>query len=215
MNRREFLKSLAAIGASLPINAEVIATVPTAEIDHAWAILHKTPYVFYVKPWYTLSVSQEESYFRTRGEMYGIDDIPADETELIDFIAENSAIEDQVQYLWESAHSINETKAKDWVTWLQDDNAYLVTSHLSRWLSRWPDESDWEQFNRDGNTGQGEARIFFEREHHLADLFGIVIVDGDHPGSSYYAAELRTDVEEANAIACAEGIPIRFVEDED
>ena len=38
----------------------------------------------------------------------------------------------------------------------------------------------------------------------------IDIVEGEHPGSTYYAAELAMDPEEANAIAAHEGIPLRF-----
>jgi hypothetical protein len=57
--------------------------------------------------------------------------------------------------------------------------------------------------------------MFFESEPAIAREFSIVIVDGDHPGSSYYAAELRTDIDEANAIARAQGIPIRFENDDD
>jgi hypothetical protein len=213
MNRRGFLKSLALIGAALPIGAESIALASTTEINQTWTILRKTPVVFYVNSWGTLSASQEEAYYRSRGEMYDIDAIPDDEDALIELVSEHPALQNQVEYLRESAERMGETTVDDWATWLQDDNATLATRHLRMWLNRWPDESDWEQFNRAGNTGQGEARCFFEREQHLASTFGIVIVDGDHPGSSYYAAELRTDVDEANAIARADGIPIRFVED--
>jgi hypothetical protein len=43
------------------------------------------------------------------------------------------------------------------------------------------------------------------------ELLGVNIIEGEHPGSTYYAAEFHGDVEEANAIAAAEGIPVRFV----
>jgi hypothetical protein len=37
------------------------------------------------------------------------------------------------------------------------------------------------------------------------------VIDGEHPGSTYYAAELRVDIEEANRAAEAAGMPVRFV----
>jgi hypothetical protein len=43
------------------------------------------------------------------------------------------------------------------------------------------------------------------------DALGVVIIEGEHPGSSYFAAELRIPVEEANAIAEENGWTIRFV----
>jgi len=39
---------------------------------------------------------------------------------------------------------------------------------------------------------------------------GIVIVEGCHPGSTYYAAELRNDVDNANITARKLGLKYRF-----
>jgi hypothetical protein len=44
---------------------------------------------------------------------------------------------------------------------------------------------------------------------------GVDIVEGEHPGSTYYAAELRGNIDEANRAAEAAGIPVRFVAAED
>ena len=38
-----------------------------------------------------------------------------------------------------------------------------------------------------------------------------VIVEGEHPGSTYYAAELRGDIDVANRAAEAAGLRVRFV----
>jgi len=43
------------------------------------------------------------------------------------------------------------------------------------------------------------------------DALGIDLVEAVHPGSSYYAAELRDDIDETNRAAKATGIPVRFV----
>ena len=44
----------------------------------------------------------------------------------------------------------------------------------------------------------------------LCDALGVVIVEGDRPGSSYFAAELRNELADANAAAQRLGLPFRF-----
>ena len=45
----------------------------------------------------------------------------------------------------------------------------------------------------------------------VIELLGIELVEGEYPGSSYYAAELSIPAEQANAIAEQNNVPIRFV----
>jgi hypothetical protein len=42
-------------------------------------------------------------------------------------------------------------------------------------------------------------------------LLGVEVIEGEHPGSTYYAADLRIGIEEANAAAEAARIPARFI----
>ncbi len=216
MNRREFLRSLVAIGASVAVPTDTLASASETQINTAWDVLKRTPYVFYVNSWVgTLSASRQETFYRTRGEMYELEDMPGDAEALIQLADEHPPVENHISYLHEVAIGEDGTPAPTWVAWLRSGNAEQVAQDLDVWLRSWPDKSDWENFNRSGQTGQGSARMFFQSEPALAREFGIVIVDGDHPGSSYYAAELRTDIDEANAIARAQGIPIRFENDDD
>ena len=39
---------------------------------------------------------------------------------------------------------------------------------------------------------------------------GVEMIEGAYPGSTYYAAELRGDIDKANSAATAAGIPVRF-----
>ena len=52
--------------------------------------------------------------------------------------------------------------------------------------------------------------FFQEMDGKMLDALGVVIVEGDHPGSTYFAAELRGKMEDANAVAEREGLPFRF-----
>ena len=101
----------------------------------------------------------------------------------------------------------------DWQSWLNDLSGEAVDELIecaNGWLEEDADETDWEVATLRGYTEQGAALSYFRDDFPCSDLFNIVIVEGDHPGSTYYAAELRMSVEDANLIAEAEGLPIRF-----
>lgn len=40
---------------------------------------------------------------------------------------------------------------------------------------------------------------------------GVRVVEGEHPGSSCYAAELRVGIDKANSAARSAGISVRFM----
>lgn len=87
-----------------------------------------------------------------------------------------------------------------------------VVPQIKKWFKQPP---DWI-FEGDSlpelGTAQGAALEFFDMM--AADdreTLGVEVVEGEHPGSSYYAAELRGDIDEANRAAKAAGIPVRFV----
>jgi len=61
------------------------------------------------------------------------------------------------------------------------------------------------------HVGQGQALTFFEQlPHETLDALGVVIVEGDHPGSTYYAAKLTSDMDTANEVASMLELPFRF-----
>lgn len=63
---------------------------------------------------------------------------------------------------------------------------------------------------------QGSALAYFRDSHPtLVPLLGVRVVEGEHPGSSYYAAELRSRIDVANAAALDHGAPPRFVPSSD
>ena len=63
----------------------------------------------------------------------------------------------------------------------------------------------------DPKSSQEEALIFFRNMDAASkNILGVDIVEGDHPGSTYYAAELKSEINKANCDAIAADIPIRF-----
>ena len=219
MNRRQFLQSLAAIGASIAIPLPALSKASSAEIDTAWQALVREPQTFYVSSFGALSSSFGSSNSpSSRLELLNLDYPPAKLTELSNYIESEWQVQSHVEWLFDNAAYDGEVgEATGWSEWLTSGGADVqedVRLAITNWLDGDADGSDWEQADLTGQSGRGQALQFFRDECESCDLFDIVIVEGDHPGSSYYAAELRMDVAEANELAEQNGIPIRFDHDE-
>jgi len=99
---------------------------------------------------------------------------------------------------------------QDWIELEGTDGVEYFKQRVSDWLAEPIDWSQAEWFSLRSGP-QGRALAFFEQQSpELLDAVGVVIVEGDHPGSSYYAAELRIDVDDANIAAKNLGLPFRF-----
>jgi hypothetical protein len=80
-------------------------------------------------------------------------------------------------------------------------------------VEAWLDEpaSDDEQTAQQC-SGVARAKRYFEcLGNKSMDALGVQIIEGDHPGSSYYAAELRQDIDYANEVARDSGLECRFL----
>lgn len=81
---------------------------------------------------------------------------------------------------------------------------------IHRWLNEAVDWDKQECFPRNFGS-QGKVLAFFEdTAADVAEELGIVIIEGDPPGSTYFGAELRNSIEDANATAVRLGLPFRF-----
>lgn len=94
---------------------------------------------------------------------------------------------------------------------------------IDAWFKEKPSD-DWE-IDVDNTeiliplSGQDAAFRFFERDgvigesdaNEIAEALGIVIVEGEFPVSTYYAAELRISVNDANERAKELDLPVLFM----
>ena len=106
-----------------------------------------------------------------------------------------------------------EEGAPGWLAGLDAESFARVIDSVRSWLD---DEPDWisgeEDYFPEPADKQSAALEFFRNQSDdVLDALHIEIVEGEHPGSSYYAAELAIGVDEANRIARQAGIPVRFV----
>jgi len=91
-----------------------------------------------------------------------------------------------------------------------------VFPRLRFWLSEEPDMRFEDDYVDHSIFPQGSAMSYFESlPVEVLRQLGVVIVEGEYPGSSYYAAELRKGIDEANAAAEAGGLELRFVRKDD
>lgn len=216
MNRRNFLKSLAAIEAAISIDPKAIASVPGAQIDTAWTTVLSEPATFFVSSCGALATTPGYGYPHWRREMYqfAVGDTADD---LISLAGTEWRIDSVIRQMYEEAMADDgqDHSDEDWESWLRsadEDTFITVQMAVDKWLDEMGPE-DYEHADLYGYSSRDEALSFFRNVSDTTDLFNIAIVEGDHPGSTYYAAELRMDVAEANALAEAKGIPIRFAHD--
>jgi hypothetical protein len=109
-----------------------------------------------------------------------------------------------------------EEGATDWLLGLSASEFNKnVVPNIEDWFSEPPDWNFEDDYLPQSSTAQGAALIFFgEMDPEEIGLLGVDIVEGEHPGSSYYAAELRGDIDQANRAAVAAGIPVWFKAEE-
>ena len=226
MDRRTFLKTLASLGASiaLPFN---LATASTKEVDAAWQVTTNAWGLFEVNDYGTLSFANFEPP-TTRRDAYwysGASEFDADEIE------QHWSLNERIKDLYRDAlideaendplvgepdlDAIVERVEESWAEWFKaargaDEAA--IEAAIDDWLDEEPDWSnEWEALYKSG-TAQGAAYDHFLREDpDVMDALGIVVIEGDCPGSSYFAAELRESIEYANFQAEKLGAAVRFI----
>jgi len=216
MDRREFLKSLLALGAVSGLPCGVNAEAIDQDIQAAWAEAKANPFTFYVSEFGALSTDAIESYPESRLALFGYNRIGTKD-ELLALAHEVDGVERILDTAFEDEMSEYDGK-KDpwngrmdkWVAVWDDTTVEPLIKSVNNWLEREPDEQDYERATLRGIDGTGGSLSYFRDTFEFCNEFDIVVVEGDCPGSSYYAAELRMDMDEANELAKDMDLPIRF-----
>ena len=231
IDRRSFLAGLLALGATVRLSSPLAASSP-AEIDDAWQDLLENPWILKVSDRTIVdpSVAEPRVWRDVFDDIDGWD--PVSEIEgcppLLSFI--QSRIEEEVAPIAKSLRRHNARAAapsrrlqrlaerlddedEAWKAWLQSGGPG-AEAHVKRLINEWLDDPvDWSQsewFPVDSGS-QGEVyRYFLSMDPDICDELGVVIVEGDHPGSTYFAAELHASLADANRAAAKLGLPFRF-----
>ncbi len=106
-----------------------------------------------------------------------------------------------------------EEGAADWLLGLttREFESQVVTE-IDGWFGEPPDWTFEDDYLPECSTAQGAALEYFrDMTRDELKTLGVEVVEGEHPGSTYYAAELRKGIDEANRAAELGDIPVRFV----
>ena len=220
MDRRTFLKALVSFGASIALPLD-LASASDAEIDTAWAEVATTWDLFEVGEFRTLSYANFEAP-TTRYEAYGFSDTSDVDASMLE---NNSDLSEPIRQLYRDhllaqepvldELKLDERVEEEWLEWCQQASGTDRTNIdwlIDDWLSEAPDPcQEWEHYYKTGDAQGAAYDRFLCEDPELMDALGIVVIEGECPGSSYYAAELHTGVEEANRIAAEHGWTIRFI----
>ena len=222
MDRRTFLKTLSAlVGSALALPGD-LASASDAEVDAAWQQVDGDWQLFKVGPTGTLSDARFNPP-TTRRDAYELYFISAFDN---DDIERTPSLQYHVEALcgeWLDAHpqcagtaAYEAAAADDWKTWantLDAEDRRWLDAGIEAWLDEPPDMClEWDELQFDA-TAQGQAYDYFSNyaDRDMMDALNIVVIEGCCPGSTYYAAELGMDLDEANRLATEQGWPVRFV----
>jgi hypothetical protein len=104
-------------------------------------------------------------------------------------------------------------KDEPWRPLIQAVDSDMELARMKEIIVKWLAEPvDWYEMDwfPERWCGQGAALSFFNETWDVNRELGVRIVEGEHPGSTYYAAELRVPVEDANEAAARLELPFRF-----
>lgn len=129
----------------------------------------------------------------------------------------NKQLVDQLKARLQTLREEPEEGAVDWLLSLgPKDFEERVVPVIEAWFGEPPNWNFEDDYLPDSGTAQGAALEFFrDMTTDELEILGVDIVEGEHPGSTYYAAELRGDIDESNRAAEAADIPVRFVAGKD
>ena len=237
LNRRQFLAGLLSVGATIALPV-ALAQATTTQVNTAWKQLRKDPWYFDVNEFDTI-VDSSVGEPKTRGDVFHIDLTDQCTTESLvseiescwpltsrfqqlaqdelDEVRSSLDEDDSLSYLarkrLERLAKALDDEDDGWAAWVQLEGTKGLPRFkevVEDWLASPIEWSEYDWFPS-GATSQGSAKQFFESlPFETLEALGVVIIEGEHPGSTYFAAELRQPIEDANVAAEELVLPFRF-----
>lgn len=240
LNRRELLAALVGLGATIAFTSP-LSQATDLQIDGVWDALTKDPWYFEVNEqgailesgddepeinsdvYQSISVAylktpqdvidEVNSYEELRSHFV---DLASKELEQVESDLDDEDMEKSQRKALLKLCEVLQDEDEGWCDWVQLAGKKGVPRFrdlIEDWLGEpvnWMATDFWPE----GWSSQGRALSFFrDLDFPTTEALGIQIIEGEHPGSSYYAAELRSDITAANAAATELGLPFRFREE--
>lgn len=215
LNRRQFLQALLGLGAAIALPGP-IAEANDAAIDAAWTDALAKPWYFEVSEFGTI-VEADYVEPRFRSEVWDLwDRQPRTPEHLIAEVEQIAPLVSAFQAYAEERCEIDAALGdpdEGWKLWIRTEGEPGIDrfwDFVDEWLGSKIDVNDYDWFPHDAHAGGRAYKFFLQLDPDLADALAVEIVEGDHPGSDYFAAELRQPIDEANTEAARLGLPFRF-----
>jgi len=169
------------------------------------------------------TISDPVSFEPTNAEVFDLDDYQSIDT-LIETVELCPPLLNHFHQLaWEKKNELAESGSatllhalsdedfgwRNWITAEGEAGLGWFIGQVEAWLDEpaSDDEQTAQQF-----SGVALAKRYFEcLGNKTMDALGVQIIEGEHPGSTYYAAELRQDIDYANQVARDSGLECRFL----
>jgi len=240
LNRRELLLSLVGLGATIAFSSP-LSQANDLQIDGVWDTFIKDPWYFEVNDHGTILESDNDepeinsdvyqsisvAYLTTPQNVVDEVDQYGELQSHFVYLASNELAQVESD-LDDEGLTKSQRKAllklraalqdedegwRDWVLLAGKKGVPRFRDAIEEWLGEpvnWMATDFWPQ----GWSGQGRALSFFrDLDFPTTEALCVQIIEGEHPGSSYYAAELRFEITDANATAAELGLPFRFREE--
>lgn len=236
ITRRAFLAGVASLGLGSLLSVSV-EDASAAEVNRAWNSLASKPIVFEVDEFDTITVAGIKDP-EIRADVYDISTEWIQTMDDLIHVVEgcypltehfrnlSAEVVDDWQYrlLEDDTSCLTKQRLRQqieavedlddgWKQWIRIPEEGKLSDYkkvVDDWLA---DTIDWNEIEWFASSagGQGAAYRFFQAmPYETLEAIGVVIVEGDHPGSSYFAAELRENITKANQTAVDYGWPIIF-----
>lgn len=221
--RRALLRGLLVLPLQNFLPVDALASIRVAGItggstpeqaQQQWQAALASPYWFDVDDG-TLTVAHHDTP-ATRAELYELPpDLASSPQVLLRHASGCLALEAWLDAQWCDAEEAGDASVPPswpaWVAALSVTQWRTLRRQVEEWAQDALDSEDWDYAGLYGCTGQSAALRFFQNlDASLCRALGIRIVEGEHPGSTYYAAELRVSCPDANRRAHELGLPVRF-----
>lgn len=224
MNRRAFLGSLVATGL-LPLTPAVGATLDDL-VEQLDRELAREPLHFLVDTHGELSLADWEPAL-DRFTAYDVapEDLDPREARFADRLWQLDPLRVEVAEFFREQQEAYGQFDMGQDDWDYDEEAVMrlvgasnrptlaaLRKHLLAWFAEdvSSEERDRNDIVRPVDGRQWAFRMFWSDVDGLGEAFDIVVIEGEHPGSSYYAAQMGLSVVEANRVARQLGLPITF-----
>jgi hypothetical protein len=240
LDRRSFLSGLVAVSI-LPASLRNLPTEEIVPSDEIWKVVEEEPTIFIIRSGGTIDLAVDIAPI-TRGEAFDFGSYELQSAKILAERANEVqpimwALQEQYEnfrtvqlnelYATEDDERIqayeekwpeyaNEELTCIWVENLSTEEFRDLCTEMEKWSEsepNWLHEADYFDVPA---SGQDYSLTFFRdyTDPKVLERLGIEIIEGEHPGSTYYAAELTIPVEDANRRAEEAGIPIRFSAEE-